>query len=108
VTSSCLDPDRRKWQIEVVVNDNHVFWICFKVIDKLSNSDAAQVHIDLRFCKKNGDAIYPALSKAAIKALLIQRNPVIGSQLIQDQKSHIVPAELIPTAWIAQPDDQLQ
>jgi hypothetical protein len=90
------------------VDDNHVFWICFIVIDKLSDSDAAQVHIDLRFRKKNGDAIYPALSKAAIETFLIQRNLVIASQLIKNQKPHIVPAELVLYAWIAKPYDQLQ
>jgi hypothetical protein len=90
------------------MDDDDVFGISFVIIYKLFYRDAAEIHVYLRFRQKNRVVVYPAFSIAAIEPFLIYRNLVIGSQLIQDQKSHIVPAELIATARISQPEDQLQ
>src|SRR5690606_3322111 len=99
--------DLPRRQIEVVVNDDEVFYIELKVIYHRPNSHPRTVHVGLRLQQDDffpADATFPYMG---IPFASVDGNAPLFTQSVNDAKSDVVARPSVWGPWISQADNQL-
>jgi len=108
LASPCLEPDGTERQIQIIMNDQNIFNDNLKKIRQFPDGFSTQIHKGLGFGEQNAISLDHSLSPQGVKPCLRQLDLVIFRQLIQHEKSKIVPGKPVPGARISQSHNELQ
>ncbi len=90
MTSSHLQADRLEREVQIVMDNDHVFNGYSEIIDKPSDRGTAQIHEGLRLGKQYGAAGYFPFADIGIEQGLTDGYCVLLRQLIENQETRVV------------------
>jgi len=102
VTSSYLQTDRLEREVQIIMDNYHVFDGYPEIVGKLSDRDTAQIHEGLRLGKQYGAAGYFPLADIGVEQGLTDGYCVLLSQSIENQETRVVSIRSIPFPRISQ------
>jgi hypothetical protein len=105
VTSTRLQPDRLKGEIQVVMHDDNILKVYSEIVRQFPDRESAQIHERLRLDEQNGTVGYLSLPDMGVKQVLIDGYILLQRQLVQDQKTCVVPVHPISDSRISQSCD---
>lgn len=94
--------------IHIVIDDKDIRYLSLKETHRLCDRTSAQVHEGLRLEEKTVLTEKVDSRPFGVKLLSLPAPPVARQDLIEHQKTGIVPILLIFATWIPQADDQFQ
>lgn len=103
--SARFQTDRLKRQIQIIMCNNNILKSDTEVVRQSPDCNTAQIHECLRFRKNNTIAVDLSLADMGIEKGLIDRYIPFKRQLIQDQKTRVVPAQPVLLPRISQSYD---
>jgi len=100
-----LQANRLEREIQVIMDNDHIFNGYLEKVGKPSDREAAPIHVCLRLGEQHGTAGYFPPTDFGIKQGLTDGYEMLLCQLIQDQETRVVPVQLIPDSRVSQSDN---
>jgi hypothetical protein len=105
-TAAGPDTNTPKRQIQIIVDDNQVFWTNAILAPQSHHALTAAVHVGLRFGKHDLVIFKRALSDESVANYFSDLNVILRRYPIDDQETQIMPRSLVSAARIAETNDQ--
>ncbi len=93
-------------QINIIMQHQNVLHRYFEVFDKAPNAFTGTVHVGLRLNIEKLSTIGSALTKQPLKFQDISPQAIDTGEMIDKEKTDIMPGEMIVSAWITQAHEQ--
>ena len=101
------NPYAAKREIQVIVNHHHLLTRGVNFPQQPLDGLATAIHISLRFGEENFFARPYPLSDERLATFLVNRDSLLGGNVIDDAKSNVVPRLVVPFPGVAESHDKL-
>src|SRR5690606_29408217 len=108
VAAARLDPDLAARQVQIVVDDDHVRGVDPIEAAGRTHRFPGKVHEGERLHQQNPLALHLRLAELRRELLSIEAGPELPRDLVDDQKSDVVPGLLVAGPRVSQSDEELQ